>query len=91
MSTDSVDDLEHAEDRMHSAGEKLRELINAHDRRGRFAAQSQARRAGIEFLEGLALYCRPTCGAEGADHDGEAFGGDDTCGCPCHDRWELVK
>lgn len=86
MSLDSVDDIEAAEDLMHSAAAKLRELIMALDDwiptlrtvRPVKSRPAQARRAGLEVLATIDEYCRPTCGGERCTGD--------LCGCPHHDR-----
>lgn len=86
MSADQVDDVEHAEDRLHSVTEALRDLARTVDERFRprdvpIAVRQMLTRA-LERLREQAEYCRPTCGTDGAPHEDE----DNDCGCPCHER-----
>jgi hypothetical protein len=84
MSTDSVDDLHHAEDNLGSFAAVLEELL-AVDEDQLEPVLVMARLRVADWHN----YCRPTCGAEGNAGPGDGdCEDDDCCGCPCHDRFE---
>lgn len=71
---DSVDDLHHAEDVIDGLAAVIRLAISE---------GSTDRLANSTALALAESYCRPTCRA---DEEGECVTGEDTCGCPCHER-----
>lgn len=91
MSTDTVDDLHHAEDMASSAIDALERMVAAFtppDGEWVRDAELQALTHGRRVITWWVNYCRPTCGWRDNDSDLPPderceSGGPDDCGCPC--------